>query len=86
MLGDPWEAANRIGLEVHSAEDLPFDVGSRPGHVIYRWDPSLRVRGRRVWIGIAQCILTAAGVDWSSELTHRLVDEMLAPVVMQKVV
>ncbi len=86
MHGDAWEAAHRIGIEVHSSPSIPFDVGSRPGHVIYRWAPNPAVRERRVWIGIAQCMLSAAGAEWGPGQPAALVEQMLEKSSMLKVV
>ena len=67
MLGDPYAFAEGLGINVCWAFELPFLVGSSGENtVFYRWDSDPTVRAERAWEGIAQCIMTRAGVEWSA--------------------
>lgn len=64
MWGDPRPFADSLGISLCSAENLPFTVGSTEDFVVYQWDERAEVRAERAWTGLAQCILTRAGVRW----------------------
>lgn len=64
MWGDPLVFASLLGIQICCAPELPFEVGSTETTVIYRWDEEESVRDERVWIGVAQCIMTRAGIEW----------------------
>jgi hypothetical protein len=62
---NPRETADQLGIVLQSAHEAPFRVGCRGDVVVYAWHPDQRVRDARMWEGIAQVILTRAGVSWS---------------------
>jgi hypothetical protein len=64
MWGDPRTFAESLGIDLCSVEHLPFLVGSTDDFVVYRWDERAEVRAERAWTGLAQCILTRAGIRW----------------------
>lgn len=78
MWGDPISFAGALGIRVCSEKDLPFDVGSTREVVIYRWDEDQQVRRERVWRGMAQCIMTRAGVPWGDGEASTFAKKLLA--------
>lgn len=72
FMGDPRVLAQELGIDVCCSDGLPFLVGSDATGIIYRWDACPMVRDERVWEGIAQCVLTRAGIPWSERRAKRL--------------
>ncbi len=62
---NPLRVASELGIAVSGSLGAPFRVGSNGDEVTYAWHPDRRVRDARIWEGIAQVVLTRAGVRWS---------------------
>jgi hypothetical protein len=66
MVGfNPRDVAKELGIVVRGCRWASFRVGSNGDFVAYAWHPDRRVREARMWEGIAQVVLTRAGVPWS---------------------
>lgn len=73
---NPYVLAAALGLRVLFGDDLPWDVAADADTVLARSDSDERVRRARVWLGIACCILTRSGSDWSEADAESLAEKI----------
>jgi len=65
MGGTARDFAVDMGVALLVLTDAPFRVGCTADTVVCAWHDDERVREARAWEGIAQLLLTRAGVSWS---------------------
>jgi hypothetical protein len=73
---NPRALARELGITVRGQRHLSFRVGTHADGIVYGWHPDPRIRDARIWEGIAQCILTRAGVAWSEDYALSLAARM----------
>lgn len=63
---DAKDVARDLEIEVIELRNLPWLVSSVGDTVLFRGDVSGAVEQARIWEGIAQCLLSRLGVEWTA--------------------
>lgn len=67
MGGTASDFARDLGVALLMLTDAPFRVGCTADTVVCAWHDDERVREARAWEGLAQLLLTRAGVSWTED-------------------
>lgn len=73
----PYEFARLVRVQILEGR-YPWAVASDGDRVFVTQDTDPGITKERVWQGVAQCLLTRMGVDWSAEEANRLASVMVA--------
>lgn len=69
---DANDVARELRIEVISLRNLPWLVSSVGDTIMFRGDQSAAVEQTRIWGGIAQCLLTRLGIEWTASQAQSL--------------
>ncbi len=65
---DPKRVAGAFGIGVCGLRGVSFRLATTETVIIYGWNSDPTVRHSLIWEGIARCLLTRCGANWTDEM------------------
>ncbi len=72
VYADANDVARDLGIEVIELRNAPWLVSSVGDTILFLRSSSASIGQARIWEGVAQCLLTRLGVEWTATQARAL--------------